>query len=629
MITTIKLILSSLLMFNFIGFIGSLFFQEHKEKWIVRYCFGIVGLILLHTVLISIIHIFYFFPSFNVYLFSLLKTAHYSFSINLIWDTSSLIFLLTGNIITLMILYFSGYYMHREKGYKRFFNTLMFFYLAYNITVLAGNFTTLFIGWEYLGVSSFLLIAFYRERYLPVRNAVKVFSVYRIGDIGLIISIWATHQLIHENVLFYDLQENSYVIRYADNHPYIAFAIGVGILLAASGKSAIFPFSYWLPRAMEGPTASSAIFYGALSVHMGILLLLRSFYMWENIALLRWIIAILGVVTYFTANKSAKLQASIKAQIAYSSIAQIGVMFMELAMGLKWLVLLHFVSNAFLRSYQLLVSPSVAAYIMKQQMYYSKFLQTKKHLIHYLPERWSYTLFVLAQNEWYLDNWINYYVFGKIKRLGKSMRFIYIKTFLWVIFPLFILAFYVHHYRIHLLNFSEYVFSAVLSVFAVMLIIRAFSERFNPFLVIYLIFFSELFIALSISYNERYDVLSLLLYLSGIFPSFIVAWLILIYMRNKEKNYFDLNKYYGHIYEYRWTGFLFLISILGMMGFPISLTFLGEDIILNHIHPQQVLLAFCFSTHFILTGITGIKLYARLFLGPHCKSYHEKAIKAA
>lgn len=99
-------------------------------------------------------------------------------------------------------------------------------------------------------------------------------------------------------------------------------------------------------------------------------------------------------------------------------------------------------------------------------------------------------------------------------------------------------------------------------------------------------------------------------------------------LRNQEPNYFDLNKYYGHVYEHRWLGFVFLVCILSLIGFPVSLTFMGEDIIINHIHPQQIILAAAFAIHFIFTGITGIKLYARLFLGQHCKFYHEKTIKA-
>jgi len=93
-------------------------------------------------------------------------------------------------------------YLHKEPGYKRFFTTFLVFFISVQIIVLAGNFETLFIGWEILGVSSFLLIAYYRHRYLPVRNGLKVFSIYRIADVGILITMWLSHHLWHENITF-------------------------------------------------------------------------------------------------------------------------------------------------------------------------------------------------------------------------------------------------------------------------------------------------------------------------------------------------------------------------------------------------------------------------------------------
>ena len=116
-----------------------------------------------------------------------------SILVSLFWLASRFIniyqFALVGAILAFLIVMYSRVYMHRESGYKRFFNTILFFFLGYNVTIFSGNFETLFIGWEVLGISSFLLIAFYRERYLPVKNALKVFFVYRIGDVGLILAI--------------------------------------------------------------------------------------------------------------------------------------------------------------------------------------------------------------------------------------------------------------------------------------------------------------------------------------------------------------------------------------------------------------------------------------------------------
>jgi NADH-quinone oxidoreductase subunit L len=125
----------------------------------------------------------------------LFKNEEYVFQIDFLFDKITAVYLLVGALLTFMVTLYSRYYLHREAGYKRFFNTTLFFYVGYCLTTLSGNLETLFIGWEILGISSFLLISFYRERYLPVKNAVKVFSIYRIGDVGIILAMWASHHL--------------------------------------------------------------------------------------------------------------------------------------------------------------------------------------------------------------------------------------------------------------------------------------------------------------------------------------------------------------------------------------------------------------------------------------------------
>ena len=133
----------------------------------------------------------------NIKEITIFKSLHYEFYIDFYFDSISAIFLFVGSFLTSLITVYSRYYLHREEGYKRFFNTILFFFTGYNIAVLSGNLETMFLGWEIIGISSFLLIAFYRDRYLPVKNALKVFSIYRIGDIGFILAMWASHHLWH------------------------------------------------------------------------------------------------------------------------------------------------------------------------------------------------------------------------------------------------------------------------------------------------------------------------------------------------------------------------------------------------------------------------------------------------
>lgn len=150
-------------------------------------------------------------------------------------------------------------------------------------------------------------------------------------------------------------------------HSTIGIFISAMFLLSASAKSAQMPFSSWLPRAMEGPTPSSAIFYGSLSVHIGVFLLLRTFPFWEFQTSVRLAIAFLGASTMLIATGIARVQSSVKSQIAYASIAQIGIIFIEVSLGFEKFAPFHFAGNAFLRTYQLLVSPSVVSYLIREQ----------------------------------------------------------------------------------------------------------------------------------------------------------------------------------------------------------------------------------------------------------------------
>ena len=150
----------------------------------------------------------------------------------------------------------------------------------------------------------------------------------------------------------------------------MAAFIVIMIVLAAMIKSAQLPFTSWLPRAMEGPTSSSAIFYGSLSVHIGVFLLLRTWPFWQDMLWVKIVIIAIGALTGIIATLIARVQPTVKTQIAYSSAAQIGIIFIEVAFGFHILALVHFAGNAFLRTYQLLVSPSVLNYLVHHQYFH-------------------------------------------------------------------------------------------------------------------------------------------------------------------------------------------------------------------------------------------------------------------
>ncbi|MEY4309562.1 MAG: hypothetical protein RL422_1765, partial [Bacteroidota bacterium] len=367
------------------GFLVSLILPKKNETLISVTAFSTLAIQLSITTLFIGYWLFTGAETIQIKDIILFKNEEYVFQIDFLFDKITAVYLLVGAILTFMVTLYSRYYLHREAGYKRFFNTTLFFYVGYCLTTLSGNLETLFIGWEILGISSFLLISFYRERYLPVKNAVKVFSIYRIGDVGIILAMWASHHLWGQNITFFQLNNAELVHEHLQTHSLIGVFISLMFLLSATAKSAQLPFSSWLPRAMEGPTPSSAIFYGSLSVHIGVFLLLRTFPFWENQTSVRILIAGLGLLTALVATGIARVQSSVKSQIAYASIAQIGLIFIEVSLGFEKLALFHFAGNAFLRTYQLLVSPSVVSYLIREQFYH--FEPRAKSIEGILPQK--------------------------------------------------------------------------------------------------------------------------------------------------------------------------------------------------------------------------------------------------
>ncbi|MFM7310717.1 MAG: proton-conducting transporter membrane subunit [Flavobacteriales bacterium] len=549
----------------------------------------------------------------------------YAFFVDFHFDRISATFLLVGTFITLLIARYSRYYMHRESGYKRFFNTLLFFYLGYCIVVLSGNFETLFIGWECLGVSSFLLIAFYRDRYLPVRNAVKVFSIYRVGDVGLILAMWLSHHFWHESMTFQGMANDALTQTHLHEHTVVGAALAFMILLTSAAKSAQLPFTSWLPRAMEGPTPSSAIFYGALSVHLGVFLLMRTFPIWEQQFSVRVVIGALGLATALIATGIARVQSSIKSQVAYSSAAQIGLMYIELAFGWVDLALIHFAGNAFLRSYQLLVSPSVVSYLIREQFF------TEPSQLNSFENKWSSkwrnTLYILCVREFYLDDVMYRYLWNPLKWIGNKLSFF---GSIWAVLPALVLFTWGVFQSMKGVG-SESLAHTISFVFAgigLVLVLKSFTERHHVFLAWSFILMNHLSIALSISFNEHYNLEHNVMYLSGIVFSWLIGMLVLRYLKAKRQD-LDLHRFHGLVNHFPVIAMVFFMACLGMSGFPITPSFIGEDLIFSHIHADQIGLAFICSLSLILDGLAIMRLFARVFFGPDVKSMYSNAYRSS
>ena len=604
------------------GFLVSLLVPGKREGVISNVAFTSVGLTLLSGLGYIGLWLFYGMPALNIRDISLYTAQGYDFFLDFYFDKVSAVYLLVGTVLTFLVTIYSRYYMHRESGYKRFFNTILFFYTGFNITILSGNFETLFIGWEILGLSSFLLIAFYRERYLPVKNALKVFTIYRIGDVGILLAMWMSHHLWHENITFLKLNNYDVVHEHIHAHGAIGLFISLMVVVAAAAKSAQLPFSAWLPRAMEGPTPSSAIFYGSLSVHIGAFLLLRTYPFWEHQEVVHWVIVVIGIATAVVSSSIAHVQSTVKSQIAYASTAQIGIVFVEIAAGWHTLALLHFAGNSFLRTYQLLISPSVVTYLIREQFY--NYIPRRKHHENPVMKRLKYAYYLLAIKEWHLDSVIFTFFFKPLKKTRTALNFLTLKNVLYFFVPICVVGFdlaYLNQPEGVLKNYLP----EILAFVALLMVIKAYNERTSSRLAWLCIITAHFFIDLGIAFNHQFSLEETLLYLGGVIFSGAVGYYCLHRIKALEHHGIGLNQFHGLVAQYPKMAFVFLLSCLGLAGFPITTTFFGEDVILTHVQEGQVGLAVFVALTFIISGIALIRIYARVFLGAHSRTYHQQS----
>jgi NADH-quinone oxidoreductase subunit L len=283
----------------------------------------------------------------------------YHFSIKFVFDRLSVPFVILTFVLSGTIGAFASRYMHRERGFNRFFVLYAIFVLGMIIASLAGTIETLYAGWELVGLSSALLVAFFQERRAPAQNGLWIWSIYRISDAALLLAAVAMHHLIGEGDFDQLLGTGNWPFEHSTVAPYEAFIVGMLLLLAAAGKSGLVPFSGWLPRAMEGPTPSSAVFYGALSVHLGAFLLLRVNPLLELSFWLSAAVVVLGLTTAAFAYLAGTVQTDIKSALSFASLSQVGIIVAEIGFGFPYVALVHLLGHACLRTLQFVRAPTV------------------------------------------------------------------------------------------------------------------------------------------------------------------------------------------------------------------------------------------------------------------------------
>jgi NADH-quinone oxidoreductase subunit L len=271
-------------------------------------------------------------------------------------DALAVCMILVVTVVGFLIHLYSAEYMMEDDGFSRFFAYMNLFVASMLTLVLADNLFLFYLGWEGVGLCSFLLIGFWYKDPDNVRAAIKAFVITRIGDTALVIGLF----LLFSNLGTLEIQE---LMRRASQE----WAVGSGLAVAAAalllggavGKSAQIPLQTWLPDAMAGPTPVSALIHAATMVTAGVYLIARTNVLFSLAPVIQSTVAIIGLATLLVSGFSALTQSDIKRVLAYSTISQIGYMFLALGVGAWSAAIFHFLTHAFFKSLLFLAAGSI------------------------------------------------------------------------------------------------------------------------------------------------------------------------------------------------------------------------------------------------------------------------------
>jgi NADH-quinone oxidoreductase subunit L len=279
---------------------------------------------------------------------------HVDFSFFL--DPLSLVMLLVVTGVGFLIHIYSVGYMAHEEGYARYFSFLNLFLFFMTVLVLAGNVLLMFVGWEGVGLASYLLIGFYFQRNSAAAAGKKAFIVNRIGDFGFLIGIFLI--LVNFGTLTFNQIASVLALR-SGWHGGMLTAICLCLLVGAAGKSAQLPLYVWLPDAMEGPTPVSALIHAATMVTAGVYMIARTDFLFNRSPFALATVAIVGAATALFAATIGLAQNDIKRVLAYSTISQLGYMFLACGVAAYSAAIFHLVTHAFFKALLFLAAGSV------------------------------------------------------------------------------------------------------------------------------------------------------------------------------------------------------------------------------------------------------------------------------
>jgi NADH-quinone oxidoreductase subunit L len=306
-----------------------------------------------------------------------------SIPVGFLLDRLSAVMLFVVTFVGFLIHVYSVGYMSHEEGYRRYFSYLNLFMSAMLMLVLGNNYLVMFVGWEGVGLCSYLLIGFYYDQPFPPYAGKKAFIVNRIGDFAFLVGLFALfahlHSLTYHDVLPRIAANPGLVTgQYAGGLTLASF-IALCFFIGAMGKSAQIPLYVWLPDAMAGPTPVSALIHAATMVTAGVYMVVRSNVIYQLAPGVSLFVAIIGAATAIFAATIGLAQTDIKKVLAYSTVSQLGYMFLAAGLGAYSAALFHVVTHAFFKALLFLGSGSVI-HAMGGEQDMTKMGGLRKHL---------------------------------------------------------------------------------------------------------------------------------------------------------------------------------------------------------------------------------------------------------
>ncbi len=332
------------------------------------------------------------------HLWTWIQVGSFRADFGLAMDRLSGIYALFITFVGLLIHVFATGYMHGDDGYYRFFAYLNLFMFAMLTLVLADNFLLMFVGWEGVGLCSYLLIGYYLDKQEAAPAAKKAFIANRVGDWGFVLGIfllfWLTSHAGAPSISFFDKTGVTSALATVATMPIDGFtwhaifaggitSVAILLFIGATGKSAQIPLFVWLPDAMAGPTPVSALIHAATMVTAGVYMVVRCSAIFTHAPMAMFIVAIIGAATALFAATIGLAQNDIKKVLAYSTISQLGYMFLACGVGAFVAAIFHVMTHAFFKAQLFLGSGSVI-----HGMHHEQDMRRMGNLRKYMPITW-------------------------------------------------------------------------------------------------------------------------------------------------------------------------------------------------------------------------------------------------